>query len=164
MRPIIHSQKHYVQTSRATVSANAVVTIVIADSVTTAAKDQVFEVEEGSSIKAVYVEIWALGSGNDTSSIVALYKAPVNDTAFTFTEMAAMGVASNKKNVLFFHQGLAANDGVGQPVPLMRGWYKIPKGKQRMGVSDRIILSVACQTAGADTMDICGFATYKEYT
>jgi len=163
MRAQVHSRKHYVQLSRSTATANAVFSLVIADSQEITAADQPFEVVEGSSIKAVYVELWAIGSGNDASSIVALAKLPSNITDFTFTEMAAMSNSADKKNVLFFHQGLAANDGVGQPAVIMRGWYKIPKSKSRMGLADRIVLHMAAQTSSADTIDYCGFAVYKEY-
>jgi len=44
----------------------------------------------------------------------------------------------------------------------MRGWYKIPKTKQRFGLGDRLVLQIASQ--GTDALDFCGFATYKEYT
>ncbi len=164
VRPQVHSKKHYVQMSRFTAGANAEVATILADSQNVTLANLVNEVVEGSSIKAVYVELWAIGSGNASASIVTLSKHPANLADFTFGEMAAMGQAANKNNVLFFHQGLGANDGVGQPVPLMRQWYKIPKSKQRFALGDRLLLQVACQTAGADTMDFCGFAIYKEYS
>ena len=164
VRPTVHSRKHYVQMSRFTVTANAVTAQVLIDATSLAGVDQVFEVVEGASVKAVYIELWALGDGNASNTIVALAKTPVNAAAFTFAQMAAMGTAANKNNVLFFHQGLAQNDGVSGPVPIMRGWFKIPKSKQRFALTDRLVLNLACQTSGSDTIDFCGFATYKEYT
>jgi len=83
------------------------------------------------------------------------------DAGPTFAEMQALGTFTLKKNILFTHQGLSPNDGVGNPVVVMRGWYKIPKSKQRMGLSDRIVLSIA--NLGTGALDYCGFATYKEY-
>ncbi len=163
MRPQVHSRKHYVQLSRSTAAANAEIELVIADSQIITAANLVNEVVEGSSVKAVFVELWALSDGNAGSTIVTLTKFPTNLASWTFAEMAAMGSAANKNNVLFFHQGLAANDGVGNPVPLIRQWFKIPKSKQRQALADRIILQMACQTPGTDTIDFCGFATYKEY-
>ncbi len=162
MRAVIHSKKHYVQMSRFTATANAEVDQVLIDSQGINFVDNVFEVTEGASVKAIYIELWALGSDNATTSIVALAKFPANLVPFTFAEMAAIGAVANKNNILFFHQGLGANDGVGQPVPIMRGWYKIPKSKQRFALADRMILQVACQ--GTGTMDFCGFALYKEYS
>ncbi len=163
VRPQVHSKKHYVQMSRFTVTANAEVGTTLVDSQALSATNLVNEVIEGSSVKAIYIELWALGDGNAGSTIVTLAKAPVNVIDFTFAEMAAMGLVANKNNVLFFHQGLAQNDGVSGPIPIMRGWYKIPKSKQRMALADRIVLQAACQTPGTDTIDYCGFSTYKEY-
>ncbi len=164
MRPILTSKKHYVQLSRSTAAANGIVVMDIIDATTVADVNQVFEVVEGSVVKAVYIELWALGDGNAGSSIVCLAKQPVNTANFTFAALAAIGSSGNKKNVLFFHQGLAQNDGVGGPTVIMRGWYKIPKSKQRFGLSDRLVLTMASQTAGTDTIDYCGFAIYKEYS
>ncbi len=162
MRPQIHSKKHYVQMSRTSVAANAEVDVVLIDAQGVTVADQVFEVVEGASVKAVYIELWVESSGNQTSSIVTLGKFPSNLVAFTFTEMAALGLAANKNNVLFTHQGLASNDAIGNPIPVMRGWFKIPKTKQRFGLADRLILQIASQ--GDNTLEFCGFALYKEYT
>ncbi len=164
MRPIIHSQKHYVQLSRSTAGANAEIPMVIVDSVESTVANTVFEVTEGATVKAVYIELWALGDGNAGSSIVILSKCPSNLAEATFTQMAALGTWTNKKNVLFTHQGLAQNDGVTGPTLIMRGWYKIPKSKQRFGLGDRLVLQMASQTPSTDTIDYCGFATYKEYS
>ncbi len=164
MKPVIHSTKHYVQMSRFTVTANAAVTKVIIDSTDVAAKTDVFEVEEGAVVKAVFIELWAEAATIDGSTIVALIKMPSNLTNITFAQLAALGNYDNKKNVLFFHQGLAADDGVSGPYPLMKGWYKIPKSKQRFGLSDRLVIATASQTPGSTSVDFCGFATYKEYT
>ncbi len=161
VRPQVHSKKHYVQMSRFNVGANAEVENVLIDSQAISATNTVEEVIEGSSVKAIYIELWAIGTASDASSIVTLAKFPVNSVEFTFAQMAAMGLTANKNNVLFFHQGLASNDGISGPIPIMRGWYKIPKSKQRFALADRLVLQTACQ--GADTIDFCGFAIYKEY-
>ncbi len=150
--------------SRFTVGANAEEAKVLVDAQKLASVDTVFEVQEGSSVKAVYIELWAIGDGNAGSTIVSLAKMPSDLANFSFAQMAAMGDVSNKKNVLFFHQGLSMNDGVGNPQVIMRGWYKIPKSKQRFGLGDRLVLQCATQTPGTDTTDYCGFAVYKEYT
>ncbi len=164
MRPIIHSTKHYFQMSRYTVTANAAVAKVLIDSVAVSDKNAVFEVEEGAVVKAVYIELWCEASTIDGSSLVALYKAPSNLANMSFPELAALGDYDNKKNVLFFHQGLAPDDGVSGPYPIMKGWYKIPKTKQRFGLTDRLVISAGCQTPGSTSLDLCGFATYKELT
>ncbi len=162
VRPQVHSKKHYVQMSRFTVAANAEVDKVLIDSQAINVTNTVEEVVEGSGVKAIYIELWAQSDGNLTSTIVTLAKHPVNLAPFTFAEMAAMGSTANKNNVLFFHQGLASNDAIGNPVNIMRGWYKIPKSKQRFALADRLLLQ--CASQGSNPVDYCGFATYKEYS
>ncbi len=130
--------------------------------VATANKDLVDEVEEGAVVKAVYIELWLLNSSNDGSDIVVLHKAANNQGGPSFTEMNALSTYTEKKNVLFTHQGLSSNNGVGNPVVVMRGWYKIPKSKQRFGLGDRLNLIIA--NNGPSTLEACGFCTYKEYT
>ncbi len=119
------------------------------------------EVREGAIVKAVYVEAW-LRAGEVTpgSFIMALYKLPGTAAEFNAAQLAAMGAAENKKNVLFFAQALV-NDQDADAIPIMRGWYKIPKSKQRIGLGDKIVLSIFAQ--GAIDLHHCGFQIYKEY-
>ncbi len=125
-------------------------------------KDAVDEVVEGAIVKAVYIELWTLNSSNDGSEVVVLSKQPASDAGLSFTDMNGLGVYDNKKNILFTHQGLSSNNGVGNPINVMRAWYKIPKSKQRFGLGDSLVLDIA--NNGANASEYCGFATYKEYT
>ncbi len=125
-------------------------------------KDSVFEVEEGAIVKAVYIELWLIGQTNDQFFTIALAKHPSDGPNPSIAEMAALGTWDNKKNILYTTQGLAPNDGVGQPINVIRTWFKIPKGKQRFGLNDRLRLQVASR--GDGVIDFCGFCTYKEYT
>ncbi len=162
MRAPIHSVKHYVQTSLTTVAASAIDTTVLVEGVQVASINAVHEVLEGATVKAIYIELWVLGTSASATVIVTLAKFPSGQTPFSTTEMAALGNANNKKNILFTAQGLASNDGIGNPIPIMRGWYKIPRGKQRFGLGDTLELQVFAQQAVS--LEICGMATYKEYT
>ncbi len=160
MRAPIHSRKHYVQTSLSTVTTGAEASEIIVF-----AKESpsiVSDVVEGAIVKAVYWELWAIGSVSNQflTVIFAKYPGGVNDA--TITEMAALGDWDNKKNILFTHQALASNDGIAAPIPIYRGWIKIPKGKQRMGLGDSLKFQIASR--GSDDIIYCGFATYKEYT
>ncbi len=148
--------------SLATIAAGARVntSLIIGTESTTA--NLVNEVVEGASIRAVYVELWLLNSANDGSEIVTLGKNTEGAGGPTFVEMAALGIYNGKKGILFVHQGLSSNDGVGNPMVVMRGWYKIPKSKQRFGLGD--VLNLAIANPGANVLTFCGFATYKEYT
>jgi len=161
LRPPIHSVKHYVQMSRTLVAAGVEVGVNLINATAIQDVNAVDEVQEGALVKMCYVELWIIGNV-DSSSIVILAKLNGGIVDFTFTEMVGVGVSARKKNILFFHQGLTANDGLTRPLAIMRGWYKIPKTKQRFGLGDRLVLQIASQ--GTDALDFCGFATYKEYT
>ncbi len=68
-------------------------------------------------------------------------------------------VYPNKKNILFYSQGVIG-DLTTQSIPVVRNWFLIPKGKQRMGLGDKIVETL---TATAAVIQNCGFSTYKEY-
>ncbi len=162
MRPVIHSQKHYVQITRSTVVTVAANTEQLIAAVESTVANLVDEVVEGAVIKAVYVELWLLNSSNDGSDVVVVLKSPIAHTGPTFTNMNSLGTYVNKKNILFTHQGLSSNNGVGNPIQILGGWIKIPKSKQRFGLGDRLQIVIA--NNGPSTLEYCGFATYKEYT
>ncbi len=77
----------------------------------------------------------------------------------TAAQSAALHAYDNKKNVLYHTQGLT-NDADADAIPFIRQWFKIPKGKQRFGLDDTLLLAVHSQ---ALDHVICGFMTYKEY-
>ena len=160
MRPIIHSTKHYVQQSRSEVVTVATANIDIIKGVESTTANAVDEVAEGTLIKAVFVEMWLLDTANDGSFIVTLSKDVSGIAAITFAQSNAVGTWGNKKNVLYMTQGLSPNNGVGNPVPIIRQWFKIPKGKQRFGLGDKLRLNIT--NNGLNELEFCGFFTYKE--
>lgn len=162
MRPVIHSVKHYVQITRSSVTTVTRNIEELILSVTATAADAVDEVVEGAIVKAIYIELWLLNTSNDGSDVVMLQKSKKTSADPTFAQMNALGTYGEKKDILFVHQGLSSNNGVGNPVQIMGGWYKIPKSKQRFGLQDELILSIA--NNGPSALEYCGFATYKEYT
>ncbi len=164
MRNPIHSKKHIVQISQATVAQAAVVSTIILQAAEGASTTPT-GISEGAIVKACYLEFWV---SQDSASIVgsytiALYKDPGGSNSADATEMAALHDYTNKKNILFTAQGLLTPNDGGQ-VPVLRGWYKIPKGKQRMGLSDRIILAIRNNNSTAIDLNFCGLAVFKEYT
>jgi len=160
VRPMVHSTKHYVQHSIGTVVVGTNENEFFASAVQVVDKNQVFEVEEGSTIKAVYVELWIRSAATSAASFTFIIcKIPSNAGSPTDAELAALGTWDNKKNVLFTSQGLI-NDVDSSALNLYRGWIKIPKGKQRMGLGDS--LSWHLRTVG-QSLNFCGFVTYKEY-
>ena len=159
MRPRVNTEKHYVQVSLATVAAGAILNTKLVEGIAASAVDAV-SVREGAIVSAVYVEMWiqtddaALGS-----SIITLEKlSGASDTNMTTTESAALNSYDNKKHVFYTQMGLTP-PATQFPMVTIRGWFKIPKGLQRFGLQDRIMLNVHAQSNG---LSICGFATYKE--
>ncbi len=119
------------------------------------------EVLEGASIKALYVESWIRAAGASPGSyIMAVYKVPGLAAPFNVSQMAAMFDSENKKNILFMSQALT-NDNDADAIAIHRGWLKIPKSKQRMGLGDQWFMSTSA--VGVD-VTICGLEIYKEYT
>ncbi len=162
VRPMVHSTKHYVQFSVATAAAGTQDVLSIVKSVAVGAKNLPNEIEEGSSIKACFVELWLRSSEVSPGSFVfVLAKLPGGSSFFDTAGMAGMNDEPNKKNVLFMSQGLV-NDQDADAVAVVRGWYKIPKSKQRFGLGDELVMQIFAQ--GAIDVIHCGFATYKEYS
>ncbi len=160
MRPVIQSTKKYIQISLATVVAGANLNTVLAQAIDIVAGTD-NHVITGSIIKAVFVELWVRGGETSPgSTLVTLVKVPGDGVLPSFTEMVGLNDYTNKKNVLYHTQGLT-NDANADAIPFVRQWFKIPKGKQRFGLNDRLILAVSAQAL--DNI-ICGFATYKSYT
>ncbi len=162
VRPMVHSTKHYVQISISSVATVAKVTEELVNAVAVNQVTDSDEVAEGSTVKAIYVELSVLGQTATQNFIMCICKVPGSGAGPTFANMVALFDYPNKKNIFYTTQGLAPNDGVGQPVTIVRGWIKVPKSKQRFGLGDRILLVLANQ--GDGSVDYCGFATYKEYT
>jgi len=161
VRPSVHSTKHYVQQSIGTRDTTAVETVVVSNAVTVANKTAVNEVEEGSSIKAIYLEMWLRSAATAASSFTFCFcKRPSNVNAPSQAEMAALGTWDNKKNIMYATQGLL-NDVDSTAMNIFKGWIKVPKGKQRMGLND--VWSWHLNAIG-QSINFCGMQIYKEYS
>jgi len=157
MRPTINTEKHYVQQSLGTVVAGAITPISIAFAA--AAPTGAEQVREGCKITAVYVEMWLTGDDAVAgTAIVTLEKRSGNMVAMTAAQSAALNSYVNKKNVFHCQMGLLPPN-TQYPMASIKGWFKIPKGKQRFGLQDLLVLNIHGQSDG---VDFCGFFTYKE--
>ncbi len=160
MRPIIQSVKHYNQHSVQTVAfgARATLDVVVAKKLEDVANPN--DVPAGAAVKAVYLEIWITSDDATQSSFTfALEKKSGSPTAMTFAQSQALDAYPNKKNVLYVTQGLAPTL-TGTPTPIVRNWFKVPKGKQRFGLGDKLSITISAITDG---INFCGFNTYKAY-
>ncbi len=161
MKAVIRSTKHIIQFSGTTVAAGAVTNNTLAQGIDVVAAATVQHVLTGSSIKAIYIELWLMSlTTSFGNAIVTLEKIPTNGINPVFGNMTALFSYQNKKNILNITMGLVPGNDDASPIKLMGGWYKIPKGKQRFGLNDRLMLNVASPISG---LNICGFALYKSY-
>ncbi len=161
----INSNKHYVHRTNTLLGNGAILNEVIAHAVVAPAVTNAFDVRQGSTIHTVHIDLWISGGGAtgvDTQFTVALEKLSGGQPDMTTGQIANLGAYPNKKNILFTGQGvLGAQIDGNQSIPIMNAWFSIPKGKQRMGLDDQIIVNVF--TSGT-SLNICGLFTYKEYT
>ncbi len=162
MKAPVHSLKHYVQFGISQIATGTLLVNSIAQAVALQDANNAQEVVEGSIIKAVYIELWLQNEGNLGESIVTVCKNPIDTFGPNFAQQANLFAFSNKKNILFTHQGLTSNDGVSGPVVVLRQWIKIPKSKQRFGLGDRLDMNIS--NVSASDLVRCGFALYKEYS
>ncbi len=160
----INSIKHYVHRSNAPFASGAINNNVVVDAVPAPATAASFEVIEGAIVKAIHLEYWLHNngaSGADTQCTAIVEKVPTGTNGVTAAQLANLGAYDNKKNIFFSFQGnMAAGVDGANSVNFINAWLLIPKGKQRMGLGDRIIVSF---TPAGESVSICGLATYKEY-
>ncbi len=160
MRPIVITRKHYSQLSLGALTAGTATSIDFVTAVAVTSKNIPVEVEEGSRVSAVYFEIWIKSNTDSTggTAIGIIEKQMSNSVDPTTAQMAALDTYVNKKNILFTFMGLT-NDKLGVATPMIKGWLKIPRSKQRFGLGDKLVMTLFAQTG---TLQFCGFTTYKE--
>jgi len=159
MRPVIHSEKHLIQRSLFAVGSGLLTVVDIVIALQTPVSTVATNVREGSAVKAVYCEMWV--SSDDASSgtcIATLERRPGGVNAMLASESASLDAYDNKKNILYTFQGLTPNN-TQYPMAIIKGWIKIPKGKQRFGIGDKLVLNIHGQSNG---ISACGFFIYKE--
>ncbi len=159
MKPIVHSQKHYIQSPIDQITTGTRENILIVKAVESTVANLATEVVEGSVIKAVYVEMWLENQSNLGHAVVILEKAQAGLLGANFTNMGNLFAYNNKKNIFFTHEGLTANDAIGNPIPVVRQWFKIPKGKQRFGLGDSLVLTIS--NPSSNDLNRCGFFIVK---
>ncbi len=161
----INAVKHYVHRPSVGVVSASILNHVLVNSVVAPATATAADVKEGAIIKAIFIELWCIGLGAaDTTAQfnVAIEKLQGGQPLMTFAQSINLGAYPNKKNVLYTTQGLlTSNVADAQSVNIARSWMLIPKGKQRFGLGDRLLINIS---STGQRIDWCGITTYKEYT
>lgn len=163
MIPPINTIKHYVHLQNVGVLTNVILNHEIVDAVVAPASAAANQVHEGSIVKAVFIEIWVTPVTGVTGIVqfdMVVEKVASDGPDMTNTNIVNLGAYKNKKNILYVTQGVARGEG-SNPIPLYRNWILIPKGKQRMGLGDRVVVNL--MPLGSTT-NFCGITTFKEFT
>ena len=137
------------------------VSISLADVTANATATDPVEIDAGTIIKAVYVELWISSQANNVGQMNAIVSKATQNAGISFANMQNLHSAPFKRNIFYTTQGLTP-DSNANPTPFIRQWIKIPKGKQRFGVGDTLVLTVGNLNPTTD-IDMCGFMLYKAY-
>jgi len=157
----INTVKHYVQHPSALLLTGTIVNQPIVLAVVAPATGATNEVREGAVIKAVYIERWVIGDSAATVSqfTLTIEKKRQAEPDQNFTNSQNLSAYPNKKNILYTTQGIVGSVDGAPTVPVFRQYIMIPKGKQRFGAGDELMVNIACITP----LRHCGIETYKEY-
>ncbi len=161
MKAPIHSVKHFTQMSLFTVTpAATLVTKTVFEAVQATLANLNAEIREGAIVKAVWLELWLQSDDTSSSTFnVTIEKVPGSGGSMDFAESQSLFTYENKKNIFYTTQGLVGpNDEF--PLNAFKGWIKIPKSKQRMGLGDKIVLNISAISNG---LSACGILIFKEY-
>ena len=163
MKPKINSEKHIVQLNRATIAGLSISGLTLVNVVAqSATPTNPPDVTIGTDVKACFVQLWISGQNNVQSAVTLfIEKVPNNGSIPSPSVVSLLNEYTNKKNILHTVQGIVGDTGSTNPIPLLNGWYKIPKGKQRFGLGDS--LRIIIQAKDTD-IEFCGLAIFKAYT
>ncbi len=161
MKPVINTRKHIVQVSLQSLTIGQATTTAIAEVKHDVDQALAPDLEVGAIVKAVYLELWLLGDGQQpNTSVVIVEKLISGALAANSGQMAELHTYPNKNNIFELHQGLVG-DANANPTPFYRNWIKIPKGKQRFSLGDSLRFTIRSNTEG---MQFCGVAIFKSQT
>jgi len=161
MRPVINSEKRIVQTTLSTVLEGAAGGGTIVAGVQAPTTSDPRDVSPGTIVKAAYVELWVLATSQQPATMTCIItKLPAGAATPSAAEMSNLNGYVNKKNILYTTQGLVG-DANTNPVPFIRQWIPIPKGKQRFGLGDTLKFTFKAIT---EDIQFCGVHIFKAYT
>ncbi len=157
LRPV-KSVKHEVTWSNLVQDASAIQEEILAVGTSPSALNAASEVDIGSSVKFVYIEV-NIAANTITNPKVIHLKVQIIPNGITAITPAQY-FSTDRKNILQRGMEMLPKD-VGtvfkRIIPV-----KIPRGKSRFSVGDK--LSFIYVASSAEAINICGFAIYKEYS
>ncbi len=159
MRPKVMTEKHFVQRSLFAVASGAINNHTIVFAPQTPAAADPTNVREGATVSAVYIELWLTSDDAAAGSVICtLEKRGGTSTVMGTADAGALNAYGNKKNIFHTQMGLLGPN-VQVPIAIVKGWFRIPKGKQRFGQDDSLVFNIFAQSNGVSG---CGFSLFKE--
>ncbi len=157
----INSAKHIIHHSIFSVTTGTIVVTDEAVSVDVPDVTAANEVRSGAVIKAIYIEAWILSNSGTVKGTfnITVEKSKGGQPDMTFGQSVALNAYPNKANIFYTTQGIIGDEST-NPVPILRQWIAIPKGKQRMAFGDKIKVNYSATITG---IQVCGISVYKEY-
>lgn len=160
MKPTINTEKHIVQRSVTTIQENSLNQFIIAQGTDSPANAD--DVRVGAVVKAVWVEMWELGeSSQPVTQISTIEKLDGTAPYMVYADVGSLHTYANKKNILQMSQGTIGDSNT-SAVPVFRGWIPIPKGKQRFGLDDKLVINIGVVGTADNGLNVCGTFIYKE--
>ncbi len=162
IRPV-HRIKHVVDTQGAT-TAGGTTTIVLIEAVDAPVLANTDEVETGSKVNAIYmnVEAYATSSAALSNIYMLVMKNPGNNLAIPSAN--TVGQNDNKRFVIHQEMKMLQKEPSGElggnPRTIFNGVIVIPRGYRRFGPQDRLILHLL--TPGVSS-EVCSQTHYKEF-
>ncbi len=117
----------------------------------------VTDADVGSKIMSMYYFIQIQPQAVASNVDLYIHQSPSN--SLTMPTPGATGGNINRKWILHEEKGVPGAANNGSPPLTFRGVVRIPKGRQRQGEADRIILRMTSATA----YDACVKCIYKVY-
>ncbi len=156
----INTVKHYNERTLFAVGSGLIQNLTEIVAVVSPDANNAVEVVEGAIIKAIYIELWITSDDAAQGTFTfSLEKINTTQTDMTAAENITKFSYSNKKNIFYSTMGLTPPN-IQSGIPIVRQWFKIPKGKQRFGLGDQLNMNLSGPSNG---ISVCGFSTYKEF-
>ncbi len=146
MRPVIKSIKNSAIVGAST--GTTIGAIQICNAVANPDNTVVTEVENGCTIKAIWLSIDFCGlAGTGVRQITAVYLFKNPGSNFTPPSPFSVGASNEKNYVIKEWSQMTMRNQDGNPPYHWEGWVKIPKSRQRMGTNDTWTLQFITDTS-----------------
>ncbi len=159
---VVHRIKHITDTNATVSAATTLPTVLILgrDAPVLAATR---EVESGAKVHGIFLNVQIQGNQITSGAIPNIYMAVYKSKGGNIPDInpASTGANADKSNIIHQEMGMFQSDSVdGNPKTLFKGVIVIPKGLQRFGIDDELVITVR---STAVNFKVCIQCIYKEF-